>query len=376
MLTAPRYYQIGWAETALKRGYIACLFPGVDSHHDEPTYPNYHKVWETFREEYPKATWTEISTKSWLASRTLDHLLDPKAGYSVAEGQVGIIGFSRYGKQAMIAGATDKRITSVVARSPGSPASTPYRFSSRNTFNEAPADFPGEWFLTSLRSYTGREDELPMDAHAWAALIAPRNLLIHTAYNDDGDPTYGVERAYVAGSKVYELLGAEDHYRVDYRTGGHSTGPNHITQAQRDRNIDWLDVSFGRGTATRKDFPQEYIHKFDWNTWQSRLGPEEKKSPFADTKPASNADRRERINWALGQAPAYVPYTGQYTFLTPEESELLGHDRWRAADTARVPVSFGDNVRGNLSACEGWIHRLGFRPARFRASLARRTRLL
>jgi len=32
MLTALRYYQIGWAEHALSRGYMVCQYPGVDSH--------------------------------------------------------------------------------------------------------------------------------------------------------------------------------------------------------------------------------------------------------------------------------------------------------------------------------------------------------
>ncbi len=350
LLTAPRFYQIGWAETALSRGYTVCLYPGVDSNHTEAAYPGYESKWQTFRNEYPGATWTEIATKAWIAGRAIDYLLDPQYGYEIAEDQVGIIGFSRYGKQSMIAGAIDERITSVVARSPGTPGSTPYRFASRTGFNEAPSDWPGEWFLQSLRSYTGREDELPMDAHAWAALIAPRNLLIHTAYNDDSEPTFGVERAYVEGSKVYNLLGVEDHYRVDYRTGGHESGPypNYITQAQQDRNIDWLDACFGRGTATRSNFPQNYIHQFDWNAWQSNLTAQEKQNPFAGTTPANNADRAARINWAMGQAPAKTPYAGQYTFLTAEESSTMGHDRWAASGTSRMPVSFGDNVRGNL----------------------------
>ena len=122
LLTAPRYYQIGWAEMALKRGYLVCLYPGVDSHHREKNYPGYDSIWTKFRAEYPEATWTEISTKAWIASRALDCLLDPKHGYNVAKGQVGIIGFSRYGKQSLIAAALDERITSLVARSPGTPA--------------------------------------------------------------------------------------------------------------------------------------------------------------------------------------------------------------------------------------------------------------
>ncbi|MEC9030482.1 MAG: hypothetical protein VYB15_01250, partial [Planctomycetota bacterium] len=67
LLTQPRYYQLRWAELALERGYIACLYPGVDSHHREKDFPRYESVWQDFRREYPKATWSEISTKAWLA---------------------------------------------------------------------------------------------------------------------------------------------------------------------------------------------------------------------------------------------------------------------------------------------------------------------
>jgi pimeloyl-ACP methyl ester carboxylesterase len=344
LLTAPRYYQIGWAETALARGYTVCLYPGIDSNQSEAAYPGYEKVWQTFRGEYPSATWSEIATKAWIAGRALDHVLDPNAGYNVAKDQVAIIGHSRYGKQSLIAGAIDPRFTAVVARSAGTPGSAPYRFASRTGFNEAPSDWPGEWFRQDLRSYVGRENEMPIDAHAWAALIAPRNLLMDTAYYDDGDPTYAVERGYRESSKVYGLLGVENHYRVDYRDGWHDP----ITQERRNRNIDWLDASFRRGTATRDMFPQQYIHKFDWNAWQAKLSPQQKQNPFTTTAPVNNADRRARIDWALGPSRALPPFTGQRTFYTAEQSEMIGHDRWAVAGTARVPVSFGQDVHGNL----------------------------
>ncbi len=52
--------------------------------------------------------------------------------------------------------------------------------------------------------------------------------------------------------------------------------------------------------------------------------------------------------WALGDKPEEIEWDGQYTFLTPEESAMMTHDRWRVAGTARLPVSFGENVRGNV----------------------------
>jgi pimeloyl-ACP methyl ester carboxylesterase len=346
LLTAPRFYQVPWAELALSRGYLVCLYPGVDSHHNEPNYPGYESVWKKFQAEYPEATWTEISTKGWIASRTLDYLLNPKYGYKIAQDQVGIIGHSRYGKQAMIAAAFDERITSVVARSPGTPASCAYRFASRPAFSEAPDDWPDQWFLQSLRSCTGREDELPIDSHGWMALIAPRRCMIHTAHNDDGDPTFGVERTYLEGRKVYELLGHPENLRLVYRTGGHDP----ITDEHRRQNIDWFDLSFGRGRARQTDFPETFIHRFDWNTWKSRLGAEDLRVQFATSRSSDDPhDRRARILWSLGTPPGDLDkWTGQYTFLSDDESELMTHDRWRVEGTARMPVSFADNVRGNI----------------------------
>ena len=105
LLTAPRFYQRYWGEDALERGYAVCLFPGVDSHHREADYPGYDSVWQTIRKEYPRATWTEISTKGWLASRCIDYLLGDQSVAEIDADKIAIIGFSRYGKQAMIAGA-------------------------------------------------------------------------------------------------------------------------------------------------------------------------------------------------------------------------------------------------------------------------------
>ena len=86
LLVAPRFYQIGWAREAVRRGYLVCLYPGVDSHHQEKDYPGWERTWEVFRAEYPEATWTEISTKAWLASRCLDCLLELLLGRLSFEG--------------------------------------------------------------------------------------------------------------------------------------------------------------------------------------------------------------------------------------------------------------------------------------------------
>ncbi|MDB4794085.1 alpha/beta hydrolase [Pirellulaceae bacterium] len=343
LLTAPRFYQRFWAKDALARGYAVCLFPGVDSHHREKDYVGYDSIWEKFRQEYPQATWTEISTKGWLASRCVDYLLSEQSVLKVETGKIAIIGFSRYGKQAMIAAAFDHRITCIVARSPGSPASSPYRLTSRNTFAETPSDFPGNWFLSSLRDFQGREHQLPIDAHAWYALIAPRRCLIHTALNDGSEPTFAVEKAYKEGQKVYQFLNEKNNLRIDYRAGGHSSGPptEPISAADRRRNLDWIDLSFHRGSATQKEFPEALLHDFNWVQWRA-------KQDDASLTIAENAPVAKRIQWLLGIPPENLQGMEQPEFLTREESSLMTHDRWMPKEVQRVPIRFGDGVRGNL----------------------------
>ncbi len=337
LMTAPRYYQIDWAEDALARGYMVCLYPGVDKDHPEKAFPGYHSVWETFRKEYPEATWTEIVCKAWLASRALDYILAPAQGYPVASEQVGIIGHSRYGKQSMIAAAFDERFTAVVARSPGSPASCPYRLTTRDTFMETVRDYPGSWFLQSLKGYYGTENELPMDAHGWYALIAPRPLLIHTAHQDGCEPTWAVEQGYLEGRQVYQLLGAPEKCRVSYRSGSH----NPITPEHRQENLDWFDLAFGRGAVKSTDFPEVFLHRFDWDGWKSAQTPEALEAPQPD------APAEARVNWLLGTAPETLP-TGATDYIKAEDSLRMDHDRWAAPDTERIPILFGNGVPGNL----------------------------
>jgi len=343
VLAAPVDWQVDrncqWAQAAVKRGYVACLYPGVSfTCKAAQGYESYKQAIPAFRAEYPDATWADLSCGAWMASRAVDYLLDKRCKCRISKDQIGIIGHSRYGKQALIATAFDTRIAAVVARSPGSPASCPYRFTSRDTFAETPVDFPGDWFLPSLKQYYGREHELPMDAHGWYALIAPRRCLVHTAHNDGCEPTFAVERGFLEGFKVYDFLGHPENLRVLFREGAH----NPITDAQYKKNFDWFDLSFGRGKATQSEFPVETIHRFDWQAWRAM------QTESALRPPAQDCSARERITWALGQKNEPLSESSDARFLTDKECETMTHDRWSVENTKRIKVCFGNNVRGNV----------------------------
>jgi pimeloyl-ACP methyl ester carboxylesterase len=341
-LTQPRNYQMQWAEEAVKRGYIACLYPGLDAHHNEKDYPDYQNVWKIFKDEYPDAGWaSSLGIQAWLASRTLDYLLDQKNGYDIDTTAVGIAGHSRYGKQSIYAAAFDERIKTVIARSSGTPTGCSYRFASRQTFMESVSDedCPEAWVVDDLSGFYGRENELPIEGNALLATIAPRNLMIHTAYNDGSDPTFGVERSYLNAKKAYRFLGAADNIYLSYRNGQH----NPITESHTRHMFDYFDMSFGRGNATKEDFPEVLHHYFNFDEWKSN---QRKK----DLQLAENATVEEQINWMLGERPASTDNEEEYHLKT--ESELgvpnWSRDRWNPGGLNRVPFGFSGNMNGNI----------------------------
>ncbi|MBA2113798.1 glucuronyl esterase domain-containing protein [Bremerella alba] len=341
LITSPRFYQKdNWGKEALKRGYIVCLFPGLDTHHREPDYPEYENVWRTFQKEYPDATWSSsLGIQAWLASRTLDYLLSPTSGYPIDDKAVGMTGFSRYGKQSIYAAAFDQRITCVVARSSGSPAASPYRFTGRETFMETPEDFPSAWALKSLKDFQGRENELPIASNALIACIAPRHLMIDTAYNDGGDPTFGVERSYLNAKKAWDLYGKSENICLSYRKGNH--GP--ITNEQVQHNLDYFDMAFGRSEAKQSDFPEVLLHAFDWNTWKAS-------QRRSDLTIAPQASVRQKIEWMLGEPSSSIKSAGEYHIKSGSELGVAdsSRDRWNPGGIQRVPFSFSGKMHGNI----------------------------
>jgi len=312
-----------WALVAFSRGYIGVVYPGADN--DDQT--------DVFQKAYPLATWGTISRRAWLGMRALDYILTlPQTDKT----SVGITGHSRNGKQSVIATALDERITAVVSSSAGVPASSAYRFSGRTHFSEAPSDFLDHWFLESLRDFTGRENELPIDANGWLGLISPRHCLLADAYNDhEGDTTFAVEKNYLSGQNAYRFQNAEDNLRILWRRG------DHHGFIDADDYIDWFDLAFKRNPLiTIDDFPEILLHHFDWPTWSKTQ---------KETKPPSGSSKKEIIQWFLGKEPPMgLTPGGTYTAEWPYVTSLLRRDSGVSSDVERVGVNFGNYLTGHI----------------------------
>ena len=160
-----------------------------------------------------------LSAWAWAYQRVVDLLLlvpeiDPQ--------RIGVTGFSRGAKAALLAGAVDPRIALVHAHASGAGGAAPYRLlgEGAETLDVARA-FP-TWFGPQLAGFRGREHALPFDQHALLACVAPRALLLSGGVDDRWANPEGTLQAAWAAREAYRFVGAADALTIMFRRGGHA----------------------------------------------------------------------------------------------------------------------------------------------------------
>jgi len=132
-----------WAQLAVKRGYIACVYAAADAKDDTDSYQYL----------YPDFDFTLLMRRAWGASRVVDYLLTRK---EVNPKQIAITGHSRNGKQSLWAAAFDERIAAVISNSSSTGGDAPWRFGDPQFASET-IDYvgalQGHWFHPRLRFF-------------------------------------------------------------------------------------------------------------------------------------------------------------------------------------------------------------------------------
>lgn len=158
-----------------------------------------------------------------------------------------VVGHSRGGKAALLAGATDERIALTSANNSGAGGAGCWRHQGPGA--ESLADLLREfayWFDPRLQAYAGREHTLPFDQHFLKALVAPRALLTTEALDDHWANPQGSWLSHRAAAGVFELLGASHNMAIVFRRGSHDH-----TLADWNTLLDFADATL-RGMAHRR----------------------------------------------------------------------------------------------------------------------------
>jgi pimeloyl-ACP methyl ester carboxylesterase len=160
-----------------------------------------------------------IAAWAWGFHRAVDSLTQISA---IDATRIAIVGHSRGGKAALLAGASDERIALTSANNSGAGGAGCWRFcgSGAETLADITDTFP-YWFSPSLRIYKNKEHELPFDQHFLKALIAPRYLLTTEAQDDLWANPSGAWRTHQAARQVFEFLGVASNIVMVTRSGEH-----------------------------------------------------------------------------------------------------------------------------------------------------------
>ncbi len=189
---------------------------------------------------------------AWGVHRTLDAI--ESAVPEIDATRVGVSGYSRYGKAALVAGAFDERIALTVPGSSGTAGMGNYRFFYSNDREDIDDIVLGApyWITSEMVGFAGRPTLLPIDQHSVAALVAPRPLLTTngTEGSDIRTNPQGAAATHRAARMVYTYLGAEDRIGIAYRPGGHQLDFNDFNAI-----MDFADWHL-QGRQPSRDFDQ------------------------------------------------------------------------------------------------------------------------
>lgn len=136
-----------------------------------------------------------------------------------------LVGHSRMGKAALVAGGLCEAGDAVVSIQSGCGGAAPSRTTVGETVGDITRIFP-HWFVPTFAKFAGREETLPFDQHALLALCAPRSVLLANASEDlwanPGGQTVMADLARPV-YRLFDVSGGE--IEATIRPGGHSVTP-------------------------------------------------------------------------------------------------------------------------------------------------------
>ncbi len=224
-------------EEVIARGYASATFYHGDLDPDKDDFSDgiHASMLQVDGSSRTDSSWGSLAAWAYGLHRAVDYLVtDP----DIDSEKIVVMGHSRNGKAALLAGATDDRIALVISNQSGCGGAALSRRKQGETVKAINDRFP-HWFNINFRHFNENEDQLPLDQHLLVALIAPRPVLVASAEDDKWADPEGEFLALKGANPVYKLYGkaglivdempdlnqlegAELSYHI--RPGGHGVG--------------------------------------------------------------------------------------------------------------------------------------------------------
>ena len=156
-----------------------------------------------------------IAAWAWCLQRAVDYLVTVP---ELDARRIALVGHSRNGKTALLAGAFDDRVAMIVPSQAGCGGSAPSKVSADlsklqadgrsivETVQRINTSFP-HWFCGNFKAFNQEPARLPFDQDCLIALCAPRPVLLSCAAEDRWANPPGQFAMLRAADPVYRLLG-------------------------------------------------------------------------------------------------------------------------------------------------------------------------
>lgn len=195
------------AEAIVERGYAAITFWNGDIAPDWNTgcRQGVFACFEPPAGRRPNDAWGTLAAWAWGASRVMDWI---ETVPEINSGRVAVVGHSRGGKTALVAGVYDRRFAMVCSNDSGCSGAKLNHIMLPRSESVAVImrNFP-YWFCPNYTMVVNREKEWGVDQHCFLALLAPRLLCVASATGDLWAGPEGEYHAARLASPAWELYG-------------------------------------------------------------------------------------------------------------------------------------------------------------------------
>lgn len=226
-------------QQVVESGYAVATFYCGDIQPDRDGVPEGMRKTMPVYKNVPLDETATVMWWAWGCHRAVDFLVTDK---SIDAKRLAVVGHSRLGKTALLAGAFDERFAVVIPHQSGCGGAGPSR--SKNPKAEPvkriTTSFP-HWFCANFTAFGDDTTKIPFDQHALVAICAPRPVLCTNAEEDQWANPAGQFDVLTAAAPAYKLYGdtkpvaakmpetgklSDERLGYFIRTGKHSMTPD------------------------------------------------------------------------------------------------------------------------------------------------------